>query len=153
MAVRYFEDFRPGEVFQLGSYTVTQDAIIAFAKEFDPQYFHTDPEAAARSVFGGIVASGWHTCGIYMRLLVDALLRNTSVLAAPGIEEIRWPIPVRPGDIVTGRLTILETAVSRSRADRGRVKHLGELTNQQQQLAMSLRVTNIMARRPLPAAD
>jgi len=153
MTVRYFEDFRPGEVFELGTYAVTQDAIIAFAKEFDPQYFHTDPAAAARSVFGGIVASGWHSCGIYMRLLVEGLLRNTSVMASPGVEDIRWPIPIRPGDILTGRLTILEVAPSRSRADRGSVKHLGELTNQQQQLAMSLRVTNIMGRRPSRAAD
>jgi len=153
MEFRYFEDLHAGEVFQLGTYHVTQDAIIAFAQEFDPQYFHTDPEAAKRSVFGGVVASGWHTCGIYMRLLVEGLLRNTSVMASPGIEDIRWPIPVRPDDILTARLTILETAPSRSRPDRGKVKHFGELINHKEQLVMSLRVTNILGRRPAGAAD
>jgi acyl dehydratase len=105
MKFRYFEDFSPGEVIELGSHAVTEAAIIAFAREFDPQYFHTDPAAAGRSIWGGIVASGWHTCGIYMRLLVEGLLRDSAVMASPGIEEILWPRPVRPGDVLTGRVT------------------------------------------------
>lgn len=152
MTFRYYEDFYPGEVIALGSHTVTAAAIIAFARDFDPQYFHIDPERAVESTFGGLVASGWHTCSIYMRLLVDGLFRETASLASPGVDEIRWPRPVRPGDTLTGRLTVLDATASRSRADRGRVKHLGELFNQHQELVLSLRAVTILGRRPAPAA-
>jgi acyl dehydratase len=148
MAFRYYEDFHPGEVIGRGSHTISESAIIAFARDFDPQYFHTDPERAMQSAFGGLVASGWHTCAIFMRLLVDGLFRETASLASPGVDEIRWPRPVRPADTLTGRLTVLDAAPSQSRADRGRVKHLGELFNQRQELVMSLRAITILGRRP-----
>lgn len=152
MPFRYFEDFRPGEVLALGQYKVTAPAIIAFAEQFDPQYFHTDPARAQDSTFGGLVASGWHTCSIYMRLLVDGLLREAASLASPGVEDIRWLRPVRPEDVLAGRLTVLEVRPSRHHAGRGNVKHLGELHNQRGELVMSLRTFSIIGGRPKQGA-
>jgi len=148
MALRYFEDFRPGQVIELGSREVTEAEIIAFAQQFDPQYFHTDPQAAAASVWGGLVASGWHTMAMYMRLLVDGFLRDVASLASPGIDEIRWLRPVRPGDRIRARLTLLEAIPSQSNADRGTFKQLGELFNQKGELVMSFKPIALIGRRP-----
>src|SRR6188472_4405680 len=122
MSERYFEDFEPGEVLELGSRTVTEDEIIEFARQFDPQPFHLDPEAAADSVFGGLIASGWHTGAMWMRLYVDNMLGSASAQGSPGVEELRWLAPVRPGDTLHGRLTVLETTASERRPDRGTVR-------------------------------
>ena len=148
MAFRYFEDFQPGEAMTLGSHALTEAEIIAFAKEYDPQVFHVDPEAARRSSFGGLVASGWHSCGIFMRLLVDGLLKETSALASPGVDEIRWLKPVRPGDILEARLTVLEATPSRSKPDRGLVKHACQLSNQRGDIVMTMRTLALFGRRP-----
>jgi acyl dehydratase len=125
-----FEDFEPGQVYELGSATVTEDEIVAFAREFDPQPFHLDPEAAKESVFGGLIASGWHTGAMWMRLYVDSMLIGSSAQGSPGIEDLRWLAPVRPGDTLTGRLTVLEAAPSTRRPDRGTVRIRGEMVNQ-----------------------
>lgn len=125
-----FEDFEPGQVYELGSTTVTEDDIVAFAREFDPQPFHVDPEAAAESVFGGLVASGWHTGAMWMRLYVDSMLGGPSGQGSTGIEELRWLAPVRPGDTLHGRLTVLEATPSERRPDRGTVRIRGEMVNQ-----------------------
>jgi acyl dehydratase len=125
----YFEDFEPGQVFELGSRTVTEEEIVAFARQWDPQPFHVDAEAARSSPFGGLIASGWHTGAMWMRLYVDTLL-GASSMGSPGIEELRWLAPVRPGDTLSGRLTILETSPSQRRADRGTVRIRGEMVNQ-----------------------
>jgi acyl dehydratase len=130
MPVRTFEDFEPGQVYELGSTTVTEDEIVAFAREFDPQSFHLDPEAAKESVFGGLIASGWHTGAMWMRLYVDSMLAGSSAQGSPGIEELRWLAPVRPGDTLTGRLTVLEATPSSRRPDRGTVRIRGEMVNQ-----------------------
>ena len=151
MALRYFEDFYPGEVIELGSREVTEAEIIAFGREFDPQYFHTDPKAAAASVWGGLVASGWHTTALFMRLLVDGFLKDVASLASPGIDEIRWLRPVRPGDRLSARLTLLEAIPSQSNAERGTFKQLGELFNQRGELVMSLRPIALIGRRPARA--
>jgi len=148
MAFHYFEDFRPGESITLGSHAVTEAEIIAFAREYDPQVFHTDPEAARRSTFGGLVASGWHSCGIFMRLLVDGLLKESSALASPGVDEIRWLKPVRPGDILQARLTVLDARPSRSKPDRGLVRHTGELSNQRGEVVMTMRALSLFGRKP-----
>lgn len=153
MALRYFEDFRVGEVIELGSRTVTEVEIIAFASQFDPQYFHTDPVAAARSIWGGLVASGWHTTSLFMRLLVDGHLRGVESIASPGVDEIRWLKPVRPGDRLTGRLTIIETTPSKSGARRGTMRQLGELSNQRAERVMTLRAISIIGARPKPEAE
>jgi acyl dehydratase len=125
-----FEDFEPGQVYELGSTVVTEDAIIAFAREFDPQPFHLDPQAGAESVFGGLIASGWHTGAMWMRLYVDAMLGGPSSMGSPGIEELRWLAPVRPGDTLQGRLTVLDATPSSRRPDRGTVRIRGEMLNQ-----------------------
>jgi acyl dehydratase len=148
MAFHHFEDFRPGETIALGSHAITEAEIIAFAQEYDPQVFHTDPEAARRSTFGGLVASGWHSCGIFMRLLVDGLLKESSALASPGVDEIRWLKPVRPGDVLQAKLTVLDTTPSRSKPDRGLVKHAGELLNQRGEVVMTIRALSLFGRKP-----
>ncbi len=148
MAHRYFEDFHVGQVIELGRRQVGEDEIIAFATAFDPQYFHTDPAAARRSIWGGLVASGWHTASLFMRLLVDGHLNDVESIASPGVDEIRWLKPVRPGDTLRGRLTILEATPSKSGARRGTLKTLGELYNHKDELVMTLRAISIIGARP-----
>jgi acyl dehydratase len=148
MTYHYFEDFRPGDTVTLGSRAMTEAEIIAFARDYDPQVFHTDPEAARRSTFGGLVASGWQSCAIFMRLLVDGLLKDSSALASPGVDEIRWLKPVRPGDVLAARLTVLEATPSRSKPDRGLVKHACELSNQRGEVVMTMRTLALFGRKP-----
>ncbi|HUP32352.1 MAG TPA: MaoC family dehydratase [Gaiellaceae bacterium] len=133
-----FDDFTPGQVVELGSVTVSEEEIVAFARQFDPQPFHVDPEAAKGSVFGGLIASGWHTGAVWMRLYVDSLLGGASSMGSPGIEELRWLAPVRPGDVLSGRLTVLETTPSERRPDRGTVRIRGELVNQEGVTVLSM---------------
>ncbi len=146
--MRYFEDFHVGQVIELGSRDVTEAEIIAFAKAFDPQWFHTDPAAAKASIWGGLVASGWHTTALFMRLLVDGHLHALASIASPGVEDIRWLKPVRPGDRLSARLTVIEATRSRSGAARGTFKQLGELFNQNGELVMTLRPISIIGCRP-----
>ncbi len=125
-----------GDVIELGSKQVTAEEIVRFAREFDPQPFHVDAQAAERSIFGGLVASGWHTCGIAMRLMVDELLNKGASLGSPGLEQLRWTKPVRPDDTLTGRVTVLEIKPSQSKPDRGSVKIRTELFNQRGEQVM-----------------
>lgn len=125
----HFEDFAPGQVLELGSHTVTEAEIVRFAREWDPQTFHVDPEAARETVFGGLIASGWHTGALWMRLYVQTVLGSAS-RGSPGIEELRWLAPVRPGDTLTGLLTVLETSRSERDPTRGTVRIRGEMVNQ-----------------------
>jgi acyl dehydratase len=148
MTRRYFEDFTPGDVIELGSRSVSRDEIVAFAREFDPQPFHLDEEAAQQSVYGGLLASGWHTGSISMRLLADGLVNHTVSMGSPGLDEMRWVKPVRPGDTLSGRYTVLECIPSRSRADRGVVRSLLELRNQHGDVVMTIRGVGIFGRRP-----
>ena len=132
-----------------GSFTMSEADIIAFAKEYDPQPFHVDPVAAEDGPFGGLIASGWHTTSMMMRQLVEHWLSPESSLGAAGIDELRWPKPVRPGDTLHVRVTVLETRRSASKPDRGIVKTLAELTNQDGALVMKLTATNfVLARNP-----
>jgi acyl dehydratase len=144
---RYFEDYIAGGVYEYGTITVTESEIIEFASRFDPQPMHIDRELAAQSRFGGIVASGWHTVGLAMRLYVDHYLSRVASLASPGVDELRWPNPVRPGDSLRIRVSILETKPSRSKPDRGVVRGLVEALNQDDQLVLSLIVMSIVGRR------
>ena len=118
----YFEDFSVGDTFELGSKQMSEEEIITFARQFDPQPFHVDPERAKESFFGGLVASGWHTTAIFMRLFVDGLLNKSASLASPGVDEVRWVRPVRPGDMLRARFTVLESTPSRSRPNMGVVR-------------------------------
>ena len=120
--MRYLEDFAPGQEFDLGTRAVTRDEIVAYARMFDPQPFHIDEAAAARSIYGGLIASGWHTVSLFMRLLVDGLLRDSAGMGSPGVDEVRWPNPVRPGEALSARAAVDAVRPSRSRPDRGVVR-------------------------------
>jgi acyl dehydratase len=146
---RYFEDFAAGQVVELGSHAVTEAEILDFARRFDPQPFHVDPAAARESVFGGLIASGWHTGAMWMRLYVDSMLGNTSAQGSPGIEELRWLAPVRPGDTLRGRLTVLEATPSDRRPDRGTIRIRGEMVNQDGVVVMSMVSRGHFGRRPV----
>lgn len=150
MQPRYFEDFAllVGQTIPLGSHAFTVESIIAFAQAYDPQPMHTDPERARESIYGGLIASGWHTAATYMRLLVDHLLDETASLGSPGLDHLRWRKPVRPGDTLQARFTVLEATPSRSRPDRGIVRSRGEMVNQHGEVVMDVEAANFFGRRP-----
>ena len=146
---RYFEDYAPGFTVDCGTVSISEAEIIAFAKEYDPQPFHVDPVAAADGPFGGLIASGWHTSSLAMRQLVDHWISQESSLGSPGVEEMRWPSPVRPGDTLHVRATVLEARRSKSKPDRGIVRSVSEVTNQNGDTVLRLIATNfILARHP-----
>jgi acyl dehydratase len=147
---RGFEDYRPGAVFDYGDIRVTEAEIIEFARRYDPQDMHVDPEAAARGRFGGLVASGWHTAAMTMRLVAENFLPKAASLASPGIDELRWLKPVRPGDVLRIRVTVVEATPSRSRSDRGMVRSLVETLNQDGDVVMTMKPMNIIRRRGQP---
>ena len=148
MNARYFEDYPPGAVFTAGAMAVSEADIIDFARKYDPQAMHTDPEAASRGQFGGLIASGWHTGALMMRLFADNFLSPTSSVASPGLDELRWLRPVRPGDTLSLRVTILEARPSRSRPEQGVVRSLVEVLNQTGDVVMSLKPISLVRRRP-----
>ena len=145
---RYFEDYVEGDVHNFGSIEAEADEIIAFAKRYDPQSLHTDPEAAKLTPFGGLIASGWHTAGLMMRLYVEHYLTHVASLTSPGLDELRWLKPVRPGDRLSVRVTVLKAVASKSKPDRGVVTSSVEVFNQANETVMSLKVVNIIGRRP-----
>ena len=144
---RYFDDYVEGDVHRFGSVLVDGDEIVVFAKLYDPQTFHTDPEAAKETQFGGLIASGWHTCGLMMRLYAEHYLTHVASFASPGLDELRWLKPVRPGDRLSVRVTVLKAAPSKSKPDRGAVTSFIEVFNQADEAVMTLKVVNIIARR------
>jgi acyl dehydratase len=144
---RYFEDYVEGDVHSFGSIAVEADEIIAFARRFDPQIFHTDPEAAKQTMFGGLIASGWHTAGLMMRLYVEHYLSHVASLGSPGLDELRWLKPVRPGDQLSLRVTVLGAKRSKSKPDRGVVTSLVETVNQADESVMSLKIVNMISVR------
>ena len=146
--MRYWDDIKAGEVLELGSHTMDKERMLSFAREFDPQPFHTDEKAAAASIWGGLIASGWHTGSTLMRLFYDGFLKDTASLGSPGIDELRWIKPVRPGDTLTARLTILEATPSRSKPDRGIIRSLMEMRNQRGEVVMTTTGVNFFSRRP-----
>src|SRR6266700_7258063 len=145
--MRYWEDFRVGEVTELGPVEVTEAEIVEFAERFDPQPFHVDREAAAGSPFGGLIASGWHTTALFMGMFVREILLDSASLGSPGVEEIRWTAPVRPGDTLRGRTTITEVRPSASNPGRGTVFTANEVFNQDGALVMTLKARGFFARR------
>lgn len=145
----WFEDLPAGRVLELGRRRISRDEIVAFAREYDPQPFHVDQDAAARSPYGGLIASGWQTCGIGMRLLCDGFVRDAASLGSPGVDQIRWLKPVRPDDELALRMTVLEANVSRSKPDRGVVRSRWEMTNQDGELVLTLEGVGMYRRRPV----
>lgn len=149
MSYHYFEDFVAGSTVDLGTFSLTADEIVEFATKYDPQPMHVDPEAARQSIYGGLIASGWHTVASYMRLVVDNVIAGTVSLGSPGVDQLRWLKPVRPGDTLQATFHILETRESNSRPDRGIVRSRGELTNQAGEIVMTCEAVNFFGRRPL----
>ncbi len=146
--MRYFEDFQPGEVSEVGPYVVSREEIIAFAKQFDPQPFHLSDEGGRESTFGGIIASGWHTASICHRLIVEGLLGKAASLGSPGLDELRWLKPVRPGDSLSVRIEVVSTTPSRSKPDRGAIKFRFEVKNQHGDTVMTELANALFGRRP-----
>jgi acyl dehydratase len=146
--LRYSDDYLPGATYDCGSVSVSQDEIISFARQFDPQPFHVDPGAAARGPFGGLVASGWHTAALVMRQLVDHYLPEEASLGSPGLDEMRWPDPVRPGDTLRVRASVVEARRSLSKPDRGIMKTAIEAVNQDGRTVMQATAINFLRVRP-----
>ena len=144
----YFEDFEPGKVIAVGSRTLGEEEIIAFARQFDPQPFHVDHDAAAKSMFGGIIASGWHTCSIMMRMMVDGFLSEAASMGSPGVDEIRWLTPVRPGDTLSVTTTVMDVRPSSSKPDRGVVHTMWEAKNQHGETVATVKGMGMFMRRP-----
>ena len=146
--LRYFDDYLPGATYDCGIFSVNEEEIVSFAEQFDPQPFHVDPEAAARGPFGGLIASGWHTAALVMRQLVDNYLPAEASLGSPGLDEMRWPDPVRPGDTLRVRATVVEARRSLSKPDRGIMKTVIEAVNQDGRTVMRATATNFLRVRP-----
>jgi acyl dehydratase len=144
----YWEDFKVGERIEMGRHTFTEAQIIDFAQRFDPQPFHVDPVAAKDSFFGGLIASGWHTCSVGMRLTVDSHVNNTRSLGSPGLDNIRWLKPVRAGDTISYSRVVLESRASASRKDAGLVKSRWEAVNQNGETVMTMEGWGMFGRRP-----
>ena len=148
---RYFEDYELGATYEFGPAEMTGERIVEFGREFDPQPFHVDPEAAAAGPFGGIIASGWHTCAVLMRLYADHFLSQVASLGGPGVDELRWTAPVRPGDRLSVRATVERARVSRSKPDRGLLHVRIEMVNHSGDVVLTAIVMNLLRlRRPAP---
>jgi acyl dehydratase len=145
---RWFEDYVAGAVYEYGYLDVGEEEILRFARQFDPQPIHVDPDFAAGGPYGGLIGSGWHSAGLAMRLLADHYLSRVASLGSPGVDELRWQVPLRPGDTVKLRATIVERRPSRSKPDRGIVITDVELINQHDGRPISFRATNLLLRRP-----
>ena len=144
---RYLEDYVPGSVHEFGPIAVEEDEVIAFGKRFVPLPYHTDPQRAKESIYGGLIASGWHTAGLMMRLYSQHYLSQVANLGSPGVDELRWDRPVRPGDDLTVRVTVRETRPSRSKPDRGILHSFIEVLNQNHEVVMSAKMINFVRRR------
>ncbi|MCL4698911.1 MAG: MaoC family dehydratase N-terminal domain-containing protein [Burkholderiaceae bacterium] len=147
-----FADFHAGQVIEAGPYLASEDEIVRFAEAFDPQWFHTDRAAAERGRFQGLIASGWHTCAIAMRLAALAALADSENFASPGASYVKWPQPVRPGDRLRLVATVIETGRSRTQATLGRVRWRWQLFNQHDAEVLDTEVTSLFHLPPLPRA-
>lgn len=148
LMTKYFEDFAIGEQIELGSVRVTGAAIIEFARQFDPQPFHVNPEAAAATPFGGLIASGWHTCALYMRLLYDGMIRDSSSEGSPGMDDLRWLAPVRPGDTLRARYVVIDAQSSQTKPNRGTVHFRSEMINQDGVVVLRMNGRGLYGTRP-----
>ncbi|SPE22514.1 putative MaoC-like dehydratase [Burkholderiales bacterium] len=144
----YFEDFIVGARMELGTVEVSADEIVEFARRYDPQPFHIDPQRAGESIYGGLIASGWHTCAMVMRLACDAYLLDSASLGSPGVEKLEWLKPVRPGDRLTAWRRVLESRPSRSDPRRGSVYALLEAENQNAESVLRMHAWGMFRRRP-----
>jgi len=144
---KYFEDYEAGRVYKLGSVQVDLAEVIEFATRYDPQYFHTDENRAKESIYGGVIASGWHTASMMMRVFADNFLSDVSSMGSPGLDELHWYLPVRPGDTLFVSAIVLETRLSKSKPDRGVMRTRTEVHNQNNELVLSSTAVNFMRRQ------
>jgi acyl dehydratase len=144
---RYFEDYVAGSVHEFGSIVVDETEVREFDQRFVPLSYHTDPEAAKKSIYGGLIASGWHTAALMMRLYTDHYLSKVANLGSPGCDELRWSKPVFPGDQLSIRVTVIETRRSDSKPDRGIVQSFTEVLNQKREVVMSVKMVNFVRAR------
>ena len=149
MTVRYLEDLSPGQIFNTGHKRVDKDEILAFARQFDPQPFHTDEEAARSSPFQGLAASGWHTAAMTMRLMLDGEFKPAGGILGVGFDDLSWPRPVRPGDELHAKSEVLEVRPSKSRPDRGTIKVRTTTFNQNNEPVMIFTGNLLVPRRPM----
>jgi acyl dehydratase len=140
----YFEDYVAGAVHEFGTIAVTEQEVLEFGKRFVPLSYHTDPELAKKSIYGGLIASGWHTAALMMRLYTDNYLSRVANLGSPGCDELRWDKPVFAGDDLSIRVTVLETRRSESKPDRGIVRSFVEVLNQKREVVMSVKMVNFV---------
>ncbi len=152
MPKRYWEDFKTGEVAVYGPRLVTREEIVAFAAEFDPQPMHLDEAAASATLLGGLAASGWHMCSLLMRTIADGFILDSSSMGAPGIEELRWLKPLRPGTQIRVRVTVLDTRASKSRPEMGLTRFRYDMIDEADAVIMSLTVPTMFGRRRPGAA-
>jgi acyl dehydratase len=138
-----FSEFQEGQLIEAGPYAVSEEEILRFATAYDPQWFHTDPAQAAQGRFAGLIASGWHTCGIAMRLVADAALQGSESFASPGLAYVKWPHPVRPGDSLTLRATVLEVRRSRQQPQLGILRWRWQLSNAEGVDVLDLEATSL----------
>jgi acyl dehydratase len=146
--MRYFEDFLPGQELPLEPHTVTRAEIVAFAAEFDPQPFHLDEASASDTLLGGLAASGWHTCALFMRMMYRGWVAESASMGSPGVDSLKWLRPVRPGDTLSGRSIVLEVRASKSRPDRGFVRFRHEVTNGRGEMVMLAENPIMLSCRP-----
>lgn len=144
----YFEDFKVGDTLEVGSRTLSEEEIISFARQYDPQPFHVDRDAAAKSIYGGLISSGWQTVLLMMQTMVNGFLNDSSSQGSPGVDELRWLRPVRPGDTLTFSTTVLAVKPSATKPDRGIVQSQWRAENQQGEMVATLKGMNIFLRRP-----
>lgn len=143
-----FAEFQAGQVIAAGPHAVTDEALLRFAREYDPQWFHTEPQAAAKGRFAGLIASGWHTCAIAMRLVTDAALAGSESFASPGIAYVKWPHPVRPGDALRLRATVIEARRAKSQGTLGILRWRWQLFNQHEREVLDLEATSLFDLKP-----
>jgi len=148
VTTRWFEDYTEGSAWEFGPLKVDESEVVDFGRRFDPQPFHVDAAAAATGPYGGLIASGWHTCALMMRLLAEQYLSPASSLGSPGVDELRWVLPVRPEDEMTLKTTVREARRSRSKPDRGLVRTHVELRNQSGDVVLSMLAMNLIRTRP-----
>ena len=143
----WFEDFSAGKTIEISGPTLTRESILEFARRYDPQPFHVDEEAAKQSIYGGLIASGWHTVSLAMRMICDAYLLDAASLGSPGVNQVRWLKAVRPGDAIRLRMSVLEAKPSASKPDRGTVLHRWEILNQNGEVVMNMEGYGMFRRR------
>ena len=146
--MKYFEDVEIGETTRFGRYEVTREEIVDYARQFDPQPFHLDEEAARASMFGGLIASGWHTGAMFIRMVCDGMVPEAATAGSMGFDDLKWLKPVRPGDVLSVESVVRGKSESRSRPDRGTVKIESRVSNQRGEVVMSLVSLVIYLRRP-----